>query len=147
MIVKKTLIFIIFVIFFGCSNVNLLDTEKTIKENKVIKENTHQIKEVSSDDLSELFYEKKKIVVIKEVKKEKIEKIVEVKEIPKINPSDYKIIGDWMINGIKYISLRNVKENYELIVSERTSDRIKIVEKTLFFYKIQIDNQIIEVKR
>lgn len=138
--------FLLLLLLFSCSGDLLLrniDNKEKVKKTEQEKEKT-QIKEVSPEELSQLFYRtnaaKKKLRVTEE-------KII-VSDKKKVNPEDYTVIIDWMTEGVRFVKLRNKTTMNEYTIKEGTSNNnIVLLERTLFSYKFSIDGEIIEVKR
>ena len=146
----KYIIVFICILFVNCSNNTLVNRHNLTKKNKIDKSDlTNDIIIVSirkPEELSTLFYRN---VVVKRIITKKIETKTTIREEKeKINASDYKVVTDWMVNNIRYVKLRNIKTGVETTV--RDGDRSKdiiLLERSLFYYKFQINNQIIEVNR
>ena len=88
-----------------------------------------------------------KYFFVKKENNNKGKRVVNNKDIG--NPADYKAIVDWQEdNGVRYIRLKNLKTGQEYIVKEGSSrGEVILLERSLFFYKFKIHNQIIKVKR
>ena len=145
---KVILIFLI-IILFSCSNNNIINhniKEKKKKETEEKKEK-QKINEVKADELSRLFF-KDYVKTEKKITKDKEIRVKEIIQIEKIDAADYIVIIDWMVNGVRYLKLKNKKSMNEYIIKEGdTNSSIILLERTLFTYKFKIDGQIIEVKR
>ncbi len=137
-------------IFFSCSKFDIAENSvnnsngkgKTEKE-KIINE--EKIESVSSDKLAVLFFEKRleqNKIVIKEIKKEK------VLEFKKSVDYNIKFIADWTIDNTRYVKFKDINNNLEYVINENDkTGKIVILERTLFSYKIKIDDNVVEVKR
>jgi hypothetical protein len=133
--------FIIVCIFFSCNDgkVEKKENKKNVKSDAVVKKD--KIEDSAPENLSTLFYKyvpTKTVTTV--VQKEKV--------TSQVNASEYKVIVDWMVSGKRYVKLKNMLTGTEYIVMEGdTGSRIKLVQRTLFSYKFDINGQIIEVKR
>lgn len=145
----RIILSIIIIFLISCSNINIINhSVKEKKEKKSIeKKEKQKILEIKAEDLSTLFFNNYKKVENKTIKKVEYTK-KEVVVNNKIDASDYTVIIDWMVNGVRYVKLRNKKLMNEYIIKEHdTNSSIILVERSLFYYKFKIDGQIIEVKR
>ena len=124
----------------------------SVGSNKIIKKTTTQeenkesnkIKdEIKTDEFVYLFFDKSnfqsKPAALKTVKK----------EVAELNPNDYKVIVDWLIeDGTRQIKLKNLKTGQVYIIKENDkSGEIILLERNLFDYKFRIGDQTVKVKR
>jgi hypothetical protein len=141
----KLLVYCIIIFFiFSCTKDDKTDDKKNAKNDskKTVSVKNDVINEVSPEKLSTLFFKTvvSDNIVVKESKKADIS--------PPLNPTDYKVIIDWMVSNKRYVKLKKLSTGEEFIVIEGdSSSNIILVERTLFTYKFKINGKIIEVKR
>jgi hypothetical protein len=144
---KIIYLYLIFIFIIGCYAPTVTQTNKVKKEvkkdeNKEVKTNDADKKEVSPNDFVYLFFNKSYFQ-----KKEPAQNNAGQKN-PEINPNDFKVIVDWQYEGGRKLRLKNTKTGKEYIITdgEKTGEII-LVERALFYYKFKIGNTIIKVKR
>ena len=140
-----TLIILLFIIF-ACYKPKVSNNNKKIKKIKKTEEKKELDKindEINSNEFVYLFFDKKnftpKTAVIKTV----------IKEVPQLNPNDYKVIVDWLVDdGTRHIKLKNlITGEIYLVKKGDTTGEIILLERNLFDYTFKIKNQLVKVKR
>jgi hypothetical protein len=130
----------IFLILLSCNDakVEKKENKKNVKSN--VTEKKDKIESGAPEQLSTLFY---KYVPVKNDTGEKKQNVIVKTAVP-----DYRVIIDWMVSNKRYVKLKNMATGVEYVVMEGdTGSNIKLIQRTLFYYKFNINGQIIEVKR
>lgn len=146
----KRLLLLSFLLFLliSCYNSKIkLVKNKSFQENKKVEDIKiidHIDYNIPINEFVYLFFDKSYFV------KKEINKQVQSDNKTVIgNPEDYKAVIDWLVEGDgRYIKLMNIKTGKVFIVKEgdKKSEAI-LLERNLFYYKFQIGNTIIKVKR
>lgn len=59
-----------------------------------------------------------------------------------------RYIADWVKDGKRYVKFKDMKTNTEYVIQENSkTGYIQVIERSLFHYKLKIEDEIIEVKR
>ena len=143
----KLMIPLFIILTFSCSSPELIRniTEKTtVKKESANKVNItlDKIERVSPEELSGLFYDKQMTFIKKELMPETVKKTNDV------NPADYTIIIDWMVEGKRCVKLKNNKTGQIYIVKEDDKNgNVVLLYRDYFKYRFRIDGTEVEIKR
>ena len=135
------------ILSFSCSSpeiMKVLKTKKVSKNKSIDRKNIglEKIERVSPEEMLSLFYDTPEIVTRSEKKEET------VKKINQINPVDYTIVIDWMVEGKRRVKLKNNKTGQVFIATEGNNDgNVTLLYRDYFKYRFRIDGVDVEIKR
>jgi len=135
------------ILLFSCSSpeiMKILKTKKVMNDKSIDKKKNklENIEKVKPEELVGLFYDTPEIIPKSEKKKDLVNKTSQ------INPADYTIIIDWMVEGVRYIKIKNNKTGQLYIVKEGDKDsNIILLYRDYFKYRFRIDGTEVEIKR
>ncbi|MCG8569148.1 MAG: hypothetical protein MJB14_03320 [Spirochaetes bacterium] len=146
----KLLLSFIFFILFACSQANsgitIADPSKRQKKNE--DQEIKVIKKEKPADLATLFYPTSAFVPQKPVQNNRPVTVQPKPTKSNINSQDYKVIAEWMVNDVRQIKIKNLRTREEIIIKEGDpTGKIILVERSLFYYKLKIDGEVIQVNR
>jgi hypothetical protein len=129
---------------FSCANVDIIRVQRNnstesyqdVTQDKVIESKP-------ASNLALLFFDKRYFNTGPVTKT-----TTTIKPESRINSADYRVIVDWMKDGVRHVKVQNIRTGAEYIVKEGDrSGTILLIDRTLFSYKFLINGVEVIIER